>query len=152
MAIEAPFSTYKKKNLLIMTVILIGLGVWCIYDGYFNETFIQEHLDEEGNPHGWLVFNQKAPPFLFIGGIIYAVRFFLVKNKKVVAGESGLMTGKTTIPYKAIEKINKTYFDKKGYFVVTYKDSNGQSRDVKISDRTYDNLPAVLDHLVSEIS
>ena len=81
------------------------------------------------------------------------VYYFAVSAKKrVVADDEGLKTGKETIAYDRIEKINKTHFDSKGYFVVTYTDPDGQSKDIKISDRTYDNLPAVLDHLVTKIS
>lgn len=152
MAIEAPLSSYKKKNMVIMMVILFGLAVWCIYDGYFNEEFIQEHLDENGNPHGWLVFNKYAPPFLIAGGIVYVIYYFMVKDKKVAADAEGLKTGKQMIPYDNIEKIDKTHFDSRGYFVVTYTDAGGQSKDVKFSDRIYDNLGAVLDHLVAKIT
>lgn len=152
MAIIAPLSRYKKKNMLIMMAILFGLGIWCIYDGYYNQKFIQNHVDENGTPQGWLAFNKKAPPFLIAGGILYAVYFFMSRDKKVVADEEGFKTGKTTIPYHAIEKINKTHFDSKGYFTVTYKDSSGQSKDVTVSDRNYDNLPAVLDQIVTKIS
>ena len=79
MAIEAPLSSYKKKNMIIMMAILFGMGLWCIYDGYINQNFIQEHLDADGNPQGWLGFNQKAPPFLIAGGIVYTIYFFMVK-------------------------------------------------------------------------
>lgn len=152
MAIIAPLSRYKKKNMLIMMAILFGLGIWCIYDGYYNQKFIQDHVDENGAPQGWLAFNKKAPPFLIAGGLLYTVYFFMVKDKKVVADEEGFKAGKTSVPYDAIEKINKTHFDRKGYFTVTYKDSSGQSKDVTVSDRNYDNLPAVLDHIVTKIS
>ncbi|MBL7214688.1 MAG: hypothetical protein ISS71_03305 [Phycisphaerae bacterium] len=152
MAIEAPLSSYKKKNMLIMMAILFGMGIWCIYDGYFNQNFIQEHLNENGNAQGWLAFNKKAPPFLLAGGVIYGVIFFMTKDKKIVADDTALNTGKEAVAYETIEKINKTYFDSKGYFIITYTDSSGQSKDIKLSDRTFDNLPAVLDYLVAKIS
>lgn len=107
MAIIAPLSRYKKKNMLIMMAILFGLGIWCIYDGYYNQKFIQEHVDENGAPQGWLAFNKKAPPFLIAGGLLYTVYFFMVRDKKVVADEEGFKAGKTNVPYDAIEKINK---------------------------------------------
>lgn len=151
MATEAPLSRYKKKNLIIITCVLIGVGGWFYYDGNHNQTFIDKHT-VEGEPDDTLVFHRKSPPFFIGAGVLVGVWFFVVKNKKIVADEEGLKTGKETIAYDRIEKINKTHFDSKGYFIVTYTDSDGQSKDIKISDRTYDNLPAVLDHLVAKIS
>ena len=151
MAIEAPLSGYKKKNLVIIAVGLIGIGAWFAYDGYKSEKFIEKHTNIDGTPDSTLNFNRKSPPFLIGAGLLVGAYFFVVKGKKVIADDSGLQMGKETIAYNAIEAINKTHFDSKGYFIVTYTD-NGQSKDVKISDRTYDNLPAVLDHVVAKIS
>lgn len=151
MAIEAPLSSYKKKNLLIMAVVLIGIGLWFGYDGYKNTDFIEKHTQEDGTPDSTLSFNKKSPPFFIGAGILIGAYFLTVKGKKIVADENGLQAGKETIAYDAIESINKTHFDSKGYFIVTYTD-NGQSKEVKVSDRTYDNLPAVLDHVVAKIS
>ena len=151
MAIEAPLSKYKKKNLLIFMAILIGVGIWFYYDGHYNQKFIEKNT-VDGKPNSTLNFNRKTPPYLVGAGIIMGIYFFVIKGKKIVADDSSLNTGKEIIAYEAIEKINKTSFDSKGYFIITYTDSSGQSKDVKLSDRTYDNLPAVLDHIVAKIS
>ena len=152
MAIEAPLSKYKKQNLIIIIAVLVGVGIWCYRDGYHNPDFIKKHTTESGQPDTTLVTCQKSPPFLIGAGILVSVWFFVVRNKKIIADESGLKTGKQIIAYDNIEKINKTHFDSKGYFVVTCTDQNGQQKDIKLSDRTYDNLGAVLDHLISKIS
>lgn len=150
MAIEAPLSRYKKQNTLIITAILIGAGVWFWYDGTNNQDFIKKHtVDGVADPT--LIFHQKSPPFFIGAGILLGAYFFVVKGKKLIAGENELASGNTTIPYDAIEKINKTHFDKKGFFTITYTE-NGQSKELTLKDRTYDNLPAVLDHIVSKIS
>jgi hypothetical protein len=151
MVIEAPLSSYKKKNIILITCILIGMGGWFFYDANHNSKFIDKHT-VDGVPDSTLTFNLKSPPYLVGAGIILGIYFFVIKGKKIVADGDGLNTGKETIAYDTIEKINKTHFDSKGYFVLTYTDSGGQSKDLKISDRTYDNLPAVLDHLVAKIS
>lgn len=151
MAIEAPLSSYKKKNLMLMACILTGVGLWFYYDGAYNQKFIDKHT-VDGKPDSTLNFHRKSPPFFVTAGILSGIYFFIVKDKKIVADEEGVKTGKQTIAYDAIEKINKTHFDSKGYFILTYKDSSGQNKDLKISDRTYDNLPAVLDHIVAKIS
>ena len=152
MTLEAPLSRYKKQNLKIAIAVMIGLAIWCIYDGHYNDKFIQSHKDEDGNPKGWLVVNRIAPPYLFAGAIATSVYFFMIRNKIVTADETGLTANGKTIEYKDIELINKTYFDTKGYFVVGYKDPQGNSCQMKLSDRTYDNMKTVLDHLVAKIS
>jgi len=150
MAIEAPLSRYKKQNMLILTAILIGVGLWFAYDGYKNQSFIEKHT-VNGVPDSILEFNRKAPPFMIGAGVLLGIYFVIVKGKKIMADENELVSGSTTIPYDAIEKINKTHFDKKGFFTITYTE-NGQSKELTLKDRTYDNLPAVLDHIVSKIS
>lgn len=151
MAIEATLSRYKKKNLLFMMVGLIGIGLWFGYDGYKNDKFIKKNTTAEGTPNSTLNFNRKSPPFFIGAGILLGIYFLTIKGKKITANDNGLQTDKEAIAYVAIEAVNKTHFDSKGYFIVTYTD-NGQSKEVKFSDRTYDNLPAVLDHIVAKIS
>jgi hypothetical protein len=150
MAIEAPLSNYKKKNILIVAAILIGIGGWFAYDGYKNQDFIDKHT-VDGVADSTMNFNRKAPPFMIGVGILLGIYFVVVKGKKIVAEENQLVMGNTSISYDAIEKINKTHFDKKGFFIVTYS-QDGQSKELKLSDRTYDNLGAVLDQIVSKIS
>lgn len=150
MAVEAPLSNYKKKNILIIAAVLIGVGGWFAYDGYKNQAFIDKHT-VDGLADSTLNFNRKAPPFMIGAGILLGIYFVMVKGKKIVADENGLICGKAEIAYDAIEKINKTHFDKKGFFIITYSD-DGQNKELKLSDRTYDNLPAVLDQIVSKIS
>lgn len=160
MAIEAPFSSYKKKNTLYLCLILFGFAIFLGYDGYLSKykwsmrySFYKEHvIDNGGVPDGDIVMNRKGAPILAIAGIALVVYYFGFNAKrKVVAQDDCLIVdGKKTIPYDSIEQINKTQFDKKGYFVITYKE-NGQDKEVTLRDRTYDNLGAVLDHTVSKI-
>ena len=156
MAIEAKLSKYKRNNWLIIIFVLAGIALWFAYDGYINEKFQEDHTitNEAGEqePDSTLVFNRKAPPFFLAGAIAAAIRFFLIKNKKVTAADTALITEKLAIPYDNIEQINKTHFDSKGYFIVTYKDSHGAEQALRLSDRTYDNLPAVLDEIVKQIT
>ncbi|MHC4373524.1 MAG: hypothetical protein ACYTEM_04880 [Planctomycetota bacterium] len=150
MAIEAPLSKYKKNNTLIIAAILIGVGAWFAYDGYKNPDFIKKHT-VEGVADSTLIFNRKAPPFMIAAGILLGIYFVIVKDKKIIADENELTCGKVKIAYDAIEKINKTHFDKKGFFIVTYS-QDGQNKELKLSDRTYDNLGQILDQIVSKIS
>ncbi len=151
MAIEAPLSKFKKNNKKIFIAVLLGLAVWFAYDGYLNKTYIEKHT-KDGVADSDLVINQRAPYFMVGAAALLGISFFMVKDKKVIADDNNLITCKKTIPYDSIEKIDKTHFDAKGYFVITYKDDSGKETDLKLNDRTYDNLPAILDELVAQIS
>jgi len=152
MAIEAPLGKHKKNMLKIWLIVCIGAAVWCAYDGYFNDKWIEEHTDTNGNPEAYLVFNRKAPPYFIGAAILLGAYLFAIKNKKVIIDENNLIVGKKSITCDSIEKMDKTYFNSKGYFIITYKDENGVEVNRKLSDRTYDNLAAILDELVAKIS
>lgn len=152
MAIEAPASKHGKTNLIIYIAVCIGIAIYCVYDGYFNKKFIEKH-SPEGVPDATLIFNQKAPPFFIGAAVLLGIRLLLTKKKKLIADENELIfSDKEKIAYDAIQQINKTHFESKGYFFITYKEENGKEVDRKISSRTYDNLKPVLDHLVAKIT
>lgn len=151
MAIVAPVSKYKKNTLKIIVAVLIGLAIYCLYDGYYNQKFIERNTDD-GIANSTLNFNRKAPPFMIVAGILVGIRLFLIRDKKVTADDKAIVTCTQTITYDSIEQIDKTHFDSKGYFVVTYKNEQGDNSQLKLDDRTYDNLPAVLEVLISKIS
>lgn len=153
MAMTASLSRYKKKNFIIGIAVCVGLAVWFAYDGYYNQKFIEKHTDKDGAPKSTLTFNRKAPPYLLGAAVILGAYFFIIRNKKVVAGDTGLVIDdKVTIAYDTIQKIDKTHFDSKGFFIITFRGPDGKDVDRKISDRDYENLDAILNHLVAKIS
>ncbi len=153
MAIEAPISKFKKNNILIYTVVCIILAGWFGYDGYINKKFMKEHTDESGKADSTLIFNQKSPPFFIAAAVMFGIYFTMIRSKKLIADENELIIcDNKRIPYDSIEKINKTWFESKGYFVITYKDKNGKETDHKITDRAYDGIDKILNLLVEKIS
>jgi hypothetical protein len=152
MALVAPLSKYRKKTFIIWIAVCLVFSAWFAYDGYLNSKFIDKHT-VEGKADDTLAFNQKAPYFLVVVAAILGGYLLIIRNRKVVAEESALVIdGKINIPYDSIEKIDKTYFDSKGHFTLTYKGPDSKETDRKISDRNYDNLRPILDHLVAKIS
>jgi hypothetical protein len=152
MTIEAPLSRTTRTNFIIYIVACLAMALWFGYDGYFNQSFIAKHADDQGNPNSTLVFNRKAPPFLLGGAVLLGVYFYLIRGRKIAAGEDELViAGKEKIPYDAIEQIDKTYFERRGFFTITYK-RDGREVERKLSDRNYDNLGPLLDHLIAKIS
>jgi len=153
MAIEAPYSKYRRQNCLIFIIAFIVLSTWCVYDGYLNDEWIAEHTNEDGTPQPYLTVNRQAP-YVFVPLVILIGTFwYSVRDKKIVAEENELIISeKEKIPYDSIQKIDKTNYDSKGFFVITYKTGQGSEVDKKISYKSYDNLKPVLEHLVAKIS
>jgi hypothetical protein len=152
MAIVAPVSKYKIKTYIIWIVAMIGLAAYCVYDGYFNQSFKEKHI-VDGKPDITMAANQKAPIYIGIVAAMLGGYAIVIRNRKIVADENALVIdGKPGIPYDSVQKIDKTDFDAKGHFTFTYKTPEGKEIDRKISDRDYDNLKAILDHLVAKIS
>jgi hypothetical protein len=78
---------------------------------------------------------------------------YAIKNKKLIADDNELIiSDRKRIPYDSIQRINKTYFDSKGFFTIIYKNKSGREVSYKLNNRAYDNLSAVLDHIVAEIT
>ena len=159
MAVEAPLGKYKKNNLEIYIAVCVIFAVVFAYDGYLSEyewshrrSFYEKHV-KDGQPDDTMIFNQKAPVFLGVAAVALGIRLWAIKNRKLIAGENELIVSdRQKIPYDSMEKIDKTLFEKKGLFVITYKDENDGEVNLRLSDKTYDNLAAVLDHVVAKIS
>ena len=152
MAVEAPVSRFRKNNLKIYMAALIIVAVWLGYDGYFNQNFIDEHT-EEGVADSTLIFNKALSPAAIAAALGFGIYFLLIKDKKIVAEDNELVIdGKEKVSYGSIQKVDKTFFESKGFFVITYKSESGAETERKISDRRYDNLSAVLDKLVEQIT
>jgi hypothetical protein len=119
-------------------------------------------------PDETMLFNRISPLFFAAGAVMLALRFWLRKDTKLVAGENELILANgQKIPYDAIDSIDKTYFDGKGFFTVVYKEDDKKKKREKtkpektkpeemkrkkLSDRDYDNLGPILDHLIAKIT
>jgi hypothetical protein len=146
MAIEAPLSKYKKNGFLIGMVICVGLSLWCTYDGYLNKTFKEAHPE-------WWITNRVAPFVLIPAAALLGAWWYGIRGRKLVANENELViANRVRISYEAIESIDKTHFESKGFFTIIYKHAGGSEAKRKLSDRDYDNLPAILDHLIAKIT
>lgn len=153
MAIEAPLSKYKRNNFIIGIVVCVVMALWFGYDGRFNGSFIAKHTTAQGQPDGALVFNQKSPPFFVVAALGLGAYWYAIRRRKLVAAEDALVfAGGKKILYDAIEQIDKTHFETKGLFTITYKSENGRLVHHKLTDRQYDNLKPILEHLVAQIT
>jgi len=159
MAIEAPYSRFKRNNQRIYAIVCIAFAAIFAYDGYLSRyewskrhSFYEKHAPQD-KPDDTMRFNQIAPIFLAAVAAGFAGRFRALKGKRLLATDKELVINeKDRISYETIQKIDKTYFESKGYFTITYNDENGAEVRRKLSDSDYDNLGPVLDHLVTKIS
>jgi hypothetical protein len=159
MAIEAPVSKLRKNNLKVYTAACIVFAIVFAYDGYLSKyqwshrsSFYEKHA-KEGRPDDTMIFNRTAPIFLVALAAVLMGRLWAFKDKKLLADENELViSDKEKISYNSIQKIDKTGFDSKGFFIITYKNEDGSEVNRKISDRAYDNLAPILDKLVAKIS
>jgi len=160
MTVEAPYSNYNLKSLKLYIAAALIIGTVLAYDGYLSKyewskraDFYKEHVtDNGGKPDSTMMFNQYAPPVCLLIALLFTVRFNSVKGRNVIAYDNSLVVCKHKIVYDTIQQIDKTHFDGKGYFVITYKNNQGTESELKLDKRTYDNLDAILELLVSKIS
>lgn len=151
MAAEATLGSYRKHSFMIYIFVCIAGGAWLTYDGYFSESFKEKH-NPNGIPDSTYTANRYAPYVLGPLAILFAGRWFMVRNAKVVAdGKDLILECGKKIPYGKIEKIDKTQFEKKGAFTVFYTDESGAQASVKLNDRDYDKIDGVLDELVAAL-
>jgi len=159
MTIEAPYSRHNKTNFKLLIIVCLIAAVILAYDGYLSKyqwslrrSFYQEHAPD-GIPDGTMKFNRRVPFALVAISIIAAIWYSKVKDLKVVADEKELVIGeKETIPYSSIQQIDKTHFDSKGFFIITYKTQDGKQATRALTYKRYDNLKPILEHLVAKIT
>jgi len=122
------------------------------YEWSRRRPFYEKHV-KDGRPDDTMIFNQVIPIVLVGVAVALAIRLWAVKDKKLLAGESELViSDKERISYDSIQKIDKTHFDSKGFFTITYRRGGGTESSCRLSNKKYDNLPAILDELVARIS
>ena len=161
MEIVAPISSYKKNGLKIYMVGCFIAAAVLAYDGYLSKyewsqryDFYKKHVvDNDNQPDGTMLFNRYVSVLALVGGIYFAARFFQKKDDKIIADDNAVtFCGGEKINYDSIEKIDKSAYNSKGYFVFTYKDSSGGEKDKKLSNKDWDNLDAVMNLMVEKIS
>ena len=150
MAIEATGSKYGFKSGIIIVMACLAFGAYCLYDGWINEKYQEEHTDSQtGEPKFDLMFNRiYGPAACGAAGLYFLIGAMRLKSKKITADENGLTfsTGKA-IPYASMKKIDKTPLEKKGYFSIEYEQGQA-TKTLKLADRQYDNLRLLLDEIV----
>lgn len=149
MAVVAQGSKFSRNNALIIAVVCLLAAAWFGYDGWIGP-YKDKQLEESGGKvTANLLFNRFVPiPLVLIAAYSLASAARIGK-RKIAADEQGLtIDAKPIITYDTIKQIDKRYFQKEGHFSVEY--STGSTiRQLKLSDRKYDNLGPLLDELIT---
>ena len=150
MAVEATGSTFSRNTRIYLAVICFAGAVWFGYDGWFGEYKDKELEKNDGQPSVNLYVNRYAPIPLALVALFSLITGLKVTSKKIVADDQGLtIDDEKIIPYSDMKKIDKTKFDKAGYFLIEYEEAQ-TLREVKISDRQYNNLGLILDEIIRQ--
>jgi hypothetical protein len=153
MAVEATGSQFARKNAIIFFVVSLGIGLYFFHDGWLGwfGGYMQKQLDEGGGkPTLDLQFNRYAPFVLWIVSVYSLIGYIRIPKRRLVADDTGLtVQDQPAIPYTSITHIDNRQFKKSGYFLVGVNDG-GQKKELKFSDRKYDNLGLLLDELIKQ--
>jgi len=129
---------------------------WSVTDGEDGYPILKEEAKlavYRIGPDGDMLFNQISPIFFVAGAVFFAVSFWRCKDDKVVAEATELVIAdRERIAYDTIEGIDKTHFEKKGSFTIIYKPNGQNEVRRQLSARNYDNLRAILEHLIGQIT
>lgn len=149
MAVEARGSRFSRTNNLITAAVMILLGAWFTYDGWFSADFQQKNT-VDGKPNIDLKINRYVPALLFPLGLYFVYQAQRMSKRKITADEKGLtLENGNQIAYEQFTQIDNRFFAKEGHFTMEYKDG-GETRKLKFSDRQYDGLGLLLDEIVKK--
>jgi hypothetical protein len=145
MAVEATGSKYKQKTGYILAFMFLAFAAYCLYDGWFNQQYIQKHISDTINLQANRIW---IPVILTVAAIYEIVISFRLASKRITLDDRGLtLSGQTPIPCDEITYIDKRFFQSEGHFTVGYNSPQGVQK-LKLSDRNYDNLVPLFDELV----
>ncbi|MBN2210505.1 MAG: hypothetical protein JW709_03835 [Sedimentisphaerales bacterium] len=147
MAVIATGSKHSRNTCYIIAAACIIFAGWFAYDGWISETYQQENT-VDGKPNTNLLTNRYIPIPLVLVAAYFLFASMQVARRKITADEEKLVLDNgVVIPYTAINKIDKRYFEKEGHFTIEYS-AEGAQRTVKLRDARYDGLGLLLDEVV----
>ena len=146
--VEAKYSRHRLNNLLLYAVVCFVVAGWFAIDGHLRDSFIEEHT-VDGVPDATLVFNQKSPPFFVAFGVLFIVRFVLVRKRKVVAGNAGLSVPKVgEISYSSITEVAEG----NSSFYITFRSGSDEEIELELSARQYDGVADVASFVSEKVA
>jgi len=155
--LRATFESAKVSLSAEATVTVVEPDVrWMVNDREDDYPILKEEAKlavYRTGPDGIMLFNRISPIAFLAGAIVFAASWWRCKDDKVVAEATELViAGRERIAYDTIEGIDKTHFEKKGFFTIIYKPNGDAEVRRTLNARNYDNLRAILEHLIGQIT
>ena len=149
MIVAKPSRDYRWRRYALV-VVLFGYGLYSMYDGFIrypreNSDFLNANPGVEKLPHPALdiPFNQTfgvaLPPvsILFLIWVLYASR-----GKYQFDGTNLTVPGHGSVPVKAIRKIDRAKWDRKGIAYLHYQVAGSAKLGIiKLDDFIYERIP-----------
>jgi hypothetical protein len=158
---------YYRNTRYIMTVVLIGMGLWFGYDGFvgwpkLNERIaemdkqiratsdptersrLQQERQKLGDPKtAWDIGLQKFLCFVLppIGIIVLIRALHNSRGEYRLEGNTLHVPGHPPVPFENITEIDKAKWDRKGIAYVHYDLGGGQQGKLRLDDFHYDRPP-----------
>jgi hypothetical protein len=139
---------YRVKRYL-MVALLVGWGVWSLYDGYVrypteNEQALRNTPGLEKKPHTttdimlnrWIGY--VLPP---VGLALLAFAQYNSRGRYELRGQVLNVPGHPPVPLDAIRAIDKTDWDRKGIAYLDYELANGTKGRLRLDDFIYERQP-----------
>jgi hypothetical protein len=120
--VVAKAGRYYRVARVLMTILLLGYGVWSIYDGFISwPKWTITHPEEEPKTRTDILLNQVlgiALPPLGLGVLIWAI----YNSRGEYRLENGVLhvPGHPAVPLDKIQSVNRELWDRKGIAYVTY--------------------------------
>lgn len=166
--IVATAGTYYRVTRYVITAVMIGLGLWFGYDGFFGypkhnriakeleqqkadaqteeeKTALQTKIVEHGKAHTDTdIFVQKLlffalPPL----GIALIARWIYISRGAYRLTRDNVLhvPGHPPVPLDSITEIDKRQWDRKGIAYISYELKNGQKGTLRLDDFVYQREP-----------
>jgi hypothetical protein len=144
--IVAGAGTYYRVTRFIMTLLLLGLGGWFLYDGYIGYPAENQAAIERGHepPHSeWSLFLQRAlgwtlPP---LGVLMLVWTLYNSRGTYRLSGNTLQIPGHPPVDLDEIVRVDRSLWDRKGIAYIDYEIADGRAGKMKLDDFVYDREP-----------
>lgn len=144
--IVAGAGRYFRNTRYLMTVLLLGFGIWCIRDGFFEWprqiAAAQERREKEPHSRMDVLINQFLGIVLPPAGL-FMLGWTLYRSRGVVRFSKDTLhvPGHPPVPLSAITGVDDKLWERKGIAFVSYQLPTGLRGTLRLDDFIYDRPP-----------
>jgi hypothetical protein len=140
MAVTGTLAKGRKWKWVIYMIVALCVGLWGIYDGWFNPAF---KVAEKANDRLFSQVLGIALPTLFL---VLFVGFFVIRKMRVVVDEKGIsVNDKLTIAWDSITDLDASR-EEKGLLDIFYQ-KDGKKAKYVLDNYKVDHFEEMLDEI-----